>query len=253
MNIVLIVGSAPDAVRVRHLDLSAMTSLVVINNAWQLRADWDYLIHPEDFPVEKRPIGQELVQSIVTAAQYVAIQNQYGGFVYAGGTMAFTAAYWALGALRPDVMLFLGCDMVYENTGAATHFYGNGSPDPLREDVTLQSLEAKASRLNYFAAQQDCLCLNLSDKPSSRLVFPRIAEESLAQLSPASLKARLAQMRDDSLDVKAQDCLTMEREMHCYIESGRYWEHLNAIDASRLKRIDDSWNVWMKSVQAKIA
>ena len=79
------------------------------------------------------------------------IQNDLGGFVYAGGTMAFTAGYWALGALRPDVMAFFGCDMVYPTEGS--HFYGNGNADPLRDDITLRNLEAKSARLSIIAAR----------------------------------------------------------------------------------------------------
>ena len=52
-------------------------------------------------------------QKIVDEKQFVDIQNQYGGFVYAGGTMAFTALYWALGYYSPHSIDILGCDMVY--------------------------------------------------------------------------------------------------------------------------------------------
>lgn len=248
LNIVLIVGSAPDAVRIKSLDLSPISSLVVINNAWLLRPDWDYLVHPEDFPIEKRPLNKELNQTIVTAEQYVDIQNQYGGFVYAGGTMAFTAAYWALGALGPDVMLFLGCDMVYELTGNQTHFYGQGSPDPLRNDVTLQSLEAKASRLNYLSGQQDCVCLNLSEKPASRLVFPKVSADSFAKLTRQMHQAHLKKIRTTNAALEAELCLSKEREANYYFNSGRYWEHLNEIVGNKLKVIDLKWMAWMKSL-----
>jgi len=248
LHIVLILGSAQDAVHVKHLDLSPITSLVVINNAWQLRPDWDYLIHPEDFPIERRPLTKKVNQTIVTAEQYVHIQNQYGGFVYAGGTMAFTAAYWVLGSLRPDVMLFLGCDMVYESTCKQTHFYGQGSPDPLRDDVTLQSLEAKASRLSYFAAQQDCVCLNLSEKPSSRLVFPRLDVGGLAKFSRHTHQAHLEKMTSKHLALKSEACLAKEREADYYFSSGRYWEHFNEIDGDELIEIDAHWMAWMTSL-----
>ena len=245
LNIVLVLGSAPDAVRVKALDLSNIRSVVAINNAWNLRSDWDYLIHPEDFPLEKRPTSQQQSQTIITAQQYVDIQNQYGGFVYAGGTMAFTAAYWALGALRPDVMLFLGCDMVYENDGQASHFYGQGNADPLRDDVTLQSLEAKASRLNYLAAMQSCLCLNLSEQASSRLVFPRVDAGALATLGWDDHQAHLKKITAAHLVAQAQACLAEEHAANYYFSSGRYWEHLNEIDGDDLKTIDAKWLAWM--------
>jgi hypothetical protein len=50
--------------------------------------------------------------------------------------MAFTTGYWALHALKPSVLAFVGCDMVYAASGN-THFYGSGEPDPLRDDLSL--------------------------------------------------------------------------------------------------------------------
>jgi hypothetical protein len=55
LNIVLIVGSAPDALTIKQRDLSLFSNCVVINNAWQLTKDWDYLIYPEDFPDKNLP------------------------------------------------------------------------------------------------------------------------------------------------------------------------------------------------------
>jgi len=91
MNIVLIVGSAPDALRIKSFDLSAFTSCVAINNAWRLKKDWDYVIYPEDFPIKRQPIHSSFNKDkLITAKQFVPIQNNFGGFIYAGGTMAFT-------------------------------------------------------------------------------------------------------------------------------------------------------------------
>lgn len=179
-TIVLIIGSAPDAIRAVGWDKAHFNHVVAINNAWQIRDDWDYLIHPEDFPKEKQPNTHQSHQKIITAHDYVPIQNQYGGFVYAGGTMAFTAAYWALGQLKPSAIVFIGCDMVYpapqnaENQ-TVSHFYGAGTADPLRQDDTLQSLEAKSTRFLYYAREQGCAVFNLSLLETSRLVFPRLA------------------------------------------------------------------------------
>lgn len=55
MNVVLIVGSAPDAVRINSLDLSLFNNSVAINNAWRLKQKWDYVIYPEDFPIQRQP------------------------------------------------------------------------------------------------------------------------------------------------------------------------------------------------------
>ena len=82
-----------------------------------MREDWDWLIHPEDFPENRRPKLLRQGQRIVGAKDYVPVQNEFGGFVYAGGTMAFTAGYWALGALKPRVIAMIGCDMIYPEKG----------------------------------------------------------------------------------------------------------------------------------------
>ena len=112
-NIVLIFGSAPDVTEISKWNLSFFTSTVAINNAWQVTPNWNYLIFPEDFPTVRRPelpVGSD--KKLITADEFVIHQNNFGGFIYAGGTMAFTAGYWALGALKPDIIAFIGCDMV---------------------------------------------------------------------------------------------------------------------------------------------
>ena len=175
LNIVLIVGSAPDALMIKDRDLSLFSSCVVINNAWQLNKDWDYLIYPEDFPNKHLPPDTVLAKKkIITAREYVPEQNFFGGFVYGGGTMAFTAGYWVLGALKPDIIAYLGCDMIYPlEKEIPSHFYGNGQADPLRSDITLQSLEAKSVRLMALAQIHNCSVVNLSKLSKSRLLFPR--------------------------------------------------------------------------------
>src|SRR6185437_2716528 len=150
---VLVIGSAPEAVEARKFDARGVAHIVAINNAWRVRPDWTHLVHPEDFPADRRP-GPAQQQRIVTYRDYVPANNRFGGIVYAGGTMAFSAAYWVLDALQPDIMAFCGCDMVYDRPTGQSHFYGNGEADPLRPDPTLQSLEAKANRLAILAAEQ---------------------------------------------------------------------------------------------------
>ena len=121
-SVVLILGSGPNAPKATTWPKDHFDRIVVINNAWRLRSDWDDLVFPEDFPPDRRPVHLAEDQNLIEADQFVPAQNALGGFVYAGGTMAFTAAYWALHALRPNVMAFLGCDMVYPKAGA-THFF----------------------------------------------------------------------------------------------------------------------------------
>jgi hypothetical protein len=228
MTIVLMLGSGPNVLLARDMPRSAFHSIVTINNAWRVRPDWDYLVHPEDFPTDRRPATPGSGQTVITAAQFVPAQNAYGGFVYAGGTMAFTASYWALHALRPSVIAYLGCDMVYP-TDRPTHFYGTGSPDPLRADVTLRSLEAKSARLQVMAAAQGCALVNLSDE-TSRLVFPRAALADLPYVSPQDFHPRAV-----ALAQKA------EAERGYFVPSGRYWEEAARFDPTALDRIDTLW------------
>lgn len=237
-NIVLIIGSAPDALRARSWDKKLFSHIVAMNNAWQVRADWDFLLHPEDFSTAQMPLTIAPQQTVITAQDYVPVQNAFGGFVYAGGTMAFTSAYWALGYLKPKVIAFIGCDMVYALTGKPTHFYGTGQADPLRRDVSLQSLEAKSARLLYLAAQQQCRCVNLSQAEESRLLLPRTQLEQL----PRSLRASAADNGEHIFDQSyATQATQRELDLGYQFASGRYWEHLHQISASECAALDQLW------------
>ena len=228
MRTVIIMGSGPGVLAAQGWSKGS-AHLVAINNAWQVRPDWDALIHPDDFPVERRPSALTPGQQIVTAADYVPLQNALGGFVYAGGTMAFTAAYWALRALHPKVIAMVGCDMVYPATGP-THFYGTGTADPLRADVTLRSLEAKSARFMVLAARAECAVVNLSDAPASRLVYPRSPRDRLDTQRPLSFDARLTEA-----------ALHREAELGYVVPSGKYWKEADRFDPAEIDRVDALW------------
>lgn len=225
MTTVLMLGSAPMATQAadwpRFFD-----ALVAINNAWRVRADWDFSIYPWDFPPERIALPAQ-DQALVAEADFVPAQNRYGGFVYAGATMAYTAAYWALDALRPRVLAVFGCDMHYP--AGQTHFYGVGTPDPLRADITLRSLEAKSVRLMVLAALQGCAVVNLSSGPS-RLLCPRAGLSDLGAVRPLAFDpARVAQAR------------AREAELGYFAPSGRYWEDLSAYDVAEIDALDALW------------
>jgi hypothetical protein len=240
LRIALILGSGPDVLRAQAWPHSSAVSMVAINNAWQVRSDWDFHIYPEDFPAERMPTDYDAqVQLPITSAQYVPMQNQFGGFVYAGATMAFTAGYWALGALQPDVLAFLGCDMNYQTP--QTHFYGAGTADPLRADITLQSLEAKSARLMVLAAQRECLCLNLSELAQSRQVFPRRDFAALRAITTRQHASLLRKMQSQFNTQKIQMAQELESQLGYMVPSGRYWEIADRFDASQLQKIDDLW------------
>jgi hypothetical protein len=244
-NMVLLIGSAPDAVLAKDWDLSMFAQRVAINNAWQITPDWDYLVYPEDFAPERLPPKPlKPSQQLIAAPEFVPQQNSFGGFVYAGGTMAFTAGYWALGALKPDLIAFVGCDMVYgAASGESSHFYGQGTPDPLREDVTLQSLEAKSARFMSLAHTQQCAVVNLSGLPESRLLFPRVARLDLA--TPAWPQQWLKAQGQLLNAAAAQTALQAEQDLGYMVASGRYWEHTAEFDKTKLSDID---NLWLRSI-----
>ncbi len=219
-------GSAPMAVAARDWPRAPFDHIVAINNAWRIRDDWDDAIYPWDFPTDRHPVPGP-GQRAITQEAFVPAQNAYGGFVYAGGTMAYTAAYWALGALRPSTLAVFGCDMHYPATGA-THFYGTGTPDPLRTDITLRSLEAKSARLMILAAMQGCAVVNLSTGPS-RLVVPRAAADALPD-RPAAFDHRLAER-----------ALQTEADLGYQVPSGRYWEEVARFDPVQIDALDALW------------
>ncbi|MEW6631379.1 MAG: hypothetical protein AB1440_10955 [Pseudomonadota bacterium] len=239
--LILLLGSAPDVVRCEAWPKRAFSKIVAINNAWRVRADWDFLVHAGDFPLDRLPEDDTLRQAqIFSASDYVPAQNAFGGFVYAGATMALTAAYWTIHSQRPDLLAFLGCDMIYDRPDK-THFYGIGRPDPLRDDVTLRNLEAKSARLLVQALKRDCLCINLSDLPRSRLVFPRLNVDQLQALTHdriAEIKMEvLAGIRFDMVETAEK----IENDLGYFYENGMYWNHLDEIDENFLAEIDQLW------------
>lgn len=227
MTVVLMLGSAPMVAEAAGWPRAPFDRVVAINNAWRVRGDWDAAVYPWDFPAERRPVAGP-GQSLITEDQFVPTQNAQGGFVYAGATMAFTAGYWALDALRPSVIAVFGCDMHYAPTGR-THFYGTGAPDPLRKDITLRSLEAKSARLMVLAAMQGCAMVNLSTGPS-RLIFPRVARGAAAHARPRAFCPELA-----------ATALEREAALGYMVASGRYWEEADRFDPAELDRLDALW------------
>lgn len=228
---VLLLGSGPDVMRAADWPRAGFDRIVVLNNAWRVRPDWDALVYPWDFPAERMPPRLRPGQRLVDETAFIPPQNAYGGVVYAGATMAFTASYWVLEALRPDCIAYLGCDMHYP-AGGQTHFYGAGRPDPLRADPTLQSLEAKAARLMLLAARQGCALVNLSEGPS-RLVFPRATQAMLrAGAGPRPVP------HDPAAVARA---LAAEAALDCRVPSGRYWLQPEALDPPALAAIDALW------------
>ena len=219
---VLMLGSGPNVTEAADWPRGSFDVVVSINNAWRVRDDWDYLVHPSDFPEDRQPKVLTETQQVITYEAYVPANNAFGGIFYAGGTMAFTAGYWALQALRPKVMAYLGCDMTYD--AKQTHFYGKGTADPLREDKSLRSLEAKSARLQALAAGEGCACVNLS-KDASRLVFPRATPEDLN--SPVAINRSAV-----------DHALSLEEDAGYVVPSGKYWKEEARFDTDLIDEID---------------
>jgi hypothetical protein len=227
MSVVLMLGSAPMAAEASTWARKPFDRIVAINNAWRVRADWDYTVFPWDFSVDRQPVAGA-GQQLVTEDAFVPAQNRYGGFVYAGATMAFTSGYWALHTLRPRVLAVFGCDMHYPKAGL-THFYGAGTADPLRADITLRSLEAKSARLMVLAAMQGTAMVNLSTGPS-RLIFPRGTRGTVVHAQPRPWCPDLA-----------AEALALEAELGYVVPSGRYWEAAELFDPAEIDRLDALW------------
>ena len=211
----------------RTWDTIPFDRIVAINNAWRIRPDWDDLIFAYDFPDSSKPIQMQPKQRWVTENDFVSVQNDFGGFVYAGGTMAFTTAYWVLGHYRPKQISFLGCNMHYPK-GKNTHFYGSGTADPLRNDITLMSLEAKSSRLYALAQAAGCAITNLSPG-FTRLVCP---QQDYGGPMPKPFKV------DQSAMTAALD---RETELGYFVPSGRYWLETERFNISALNALDEMW------------
>jgi hypothetical protein len=130
--------------------------------------------------------------------------------------------------------------MVYATEkGKQTHFYGNGTADPLRADATLQSLEAKSARFMAMAHSQDCGVVNLSQLPESRLLFPRMSLDDLEREQKLIQTVKAQQTLCDARTVSK--ALKTEQELGYMVPSGRYWEVMSSFDKSKLSAIDSIW------------
>lgn len=225
----LVIGSAPDSVQVNGWDLKVFDRVIVINNAWRVTNHWDELIYPYDFPNENKPSQLFNQQKIVTEDQFVPAQNLFGGFVYAGATMAFTAGYWSLASHQPTKLCFLGCNMFYSKVGP-THFYGDGQSDPLRDDITLTSLKACSYRMLILAKMQGCDVVSLS-AGDTNLHVPQINVHEFLDYQPTFVISK----------EKVKLALKQEKKLKYFVEDGRYWLKEELFCQDELKKLDQIW------------
>ena len=152
---IMIVGSGISGEKVKKWDLKGWHT-IVINNAWQLRNDWDELIHPNDFTNLPKMVKPN--QRIISNAIYMPANTAFGNQAERGNSMVFQALYYAL-LKRPRIIGTIGCDIYYPTTGK-THFYGSGTADPLRLGQGV--LEDKFQRFLRNAKQLNVEVYNFS-------------------------------------------------------------------------------------------
>lgn len=226
---VLVIGSAPDAIQARDWDMEVFDLVIVINNAWRVVTHWNELIFPYDFSDENKPAKLLNHQKFVTEDQFVPAQNLFGGFVYAGATMAFTAGYWSLASHLPTKLCFLGCNMHYSHSGP-THFYGKGQQDPLRDDITLTSLRACSHRMLILAKMRGCDVVSLS-AGETNLHVPQTSFEKFLDYHPEFVISQ----------EKIYQALNYEKNLNYYVEDGRYWLQENFFCRDELAKLDRIW------------
>jgi hypothetical protein len=227
----LIVGSAPSAADICQLNLGLVRT-VAMNNAWRVKKDFDYLIFPSDFPDQRRAPPSYKARR-VTVPGYMSGINAGGGLIFCGATMAFAAGYWAAHSLRTRVVGFYAADMIYPSQ--ESHFYGKGTADPLRKDVSLRSLEAKGVRLFSYGLSRGVVFVNCSRQSESRLVFPRV---DLIKLTEAQLHPKKwAELRN-----AAGDVLRFEAEAPFDRMRETYWTLADTQEKSDfIDRVDQRW------------
>jgi hypothetical protein len=231
----VILGSAPCAPEVERW-LGEDTIVIALNNAHRAVSRVDFSLFSDDLPdPHKHPRTAVIGRS---SPQYAPAVQRFGGVLHCGGTMAFNAAYWAIANLPYSQISFFGCDMLY---GAGrSHFYGRGMPDPLRRDVSLQNLEARALRLFFTGLCHQVLFLNASGEPRSRLRLPRLG-------SGLSLQQQLIEARQEAIErllprLRPRAEAALAREAAAPFEACRHdywrledkpmvWQHVREVDA----------------------
>jgi hypothetical protein len=167
-NKILILGSGCTAPLITEIDTSQWT-VMAINNAYRL-GYYDWLIAPTDFT--NLPATDQLRDKrFITFFEYAKTNLPYGNQAIRGNTMMFNAAYYAI-AQNPSMIGFLGCDMHYPTDGSNTHFYGTGTPDPLR--LGEDNLMGFLNRLQGVADKNNIKLYNFSpDSQVSMLPYRR--------------------------------------------------------------------------------
>lgn len=245
-RVALLLGSGLNATDSQQWKIPGNVSVVCVNNAYRVRDDWQYMLHALDFPSDKRPQHIQPGQTMLSGEAYVPAMNAFGGIVYCGATMAFAGAYWALHNLRPHVLAILGCDMDYQPQEGKTHFYGTGTPDPLRQDPTLRNLRAKSARMYLLALGAGTIVVNLSRSKFSRLTVPRADVDDVFAMRRWQHQLMLRRMRASIDRPLIQATLDKEERVGYRLPDGVYWTR--SYDLAAIDEIDAGWASAMAAV-----
>lgn len=241
---IAILGSAPSAPQLTSFATES-TIILALNNAHRAVARTDIALYAGDLPPELRhPAAARIGRS---TPDYLPAMQACGGFVFCGATIAFAAAYWTMCHYPHSQVLFFACNMVYDSP--QSHFYGQGKPDPLRRNLTLQSLEAKSLRVFYFGLLHEVLFLNASPEPASRLQIPRVpAEQAFRCNWMHRWRTHIIALRDE-LDVLASAALALERAG--VIDGNRedYFNYTEEAAWDYVRQIDQAWLALRPAVQ----
>lgn len=236
---IVVVGSSSIAPSV-NAHLTDDLIVVAINNAHKAVSRINFSVYSGDFPAEDKADNLAVVGR--SGPQYVPAMQRFGGFLFCGATMALAAGYWAINDFPFSQISYYACDMIY--SGPQSHFYEGGKADPLRRNLTLQSLEAKTLRLFYVALTNNVLLLNASPADSTRLCFPHNRDGlSLHHLVFAdlmdemvALRTALAPYADAALKLEAEAPFDARRiDYLVYGKDETVWAYLAAIDDAWLE------------------
>jgi hypothetical protein len=90
-----------------------------------------------------------------------------------------------------------------------------------------------------LADAQHCAVVNLSALPESRLLYPRVSRHELA--APSVHQHLLMQQRHMLDAAGVASALQAEQDLGYMVASGRYWEHTDQFDKTKLSAIDHLW------------
>jgi hypothetical protein len=119
--------------------------------------------------------------------------------------------------------------MHYKSKGQ-THFYGRGQPDPLRDDITLTSLQASSYRMLILAKIQGCDIISLSPGETNL----HVPQTSFDEFLDYQATFRIS-------ETKVRQALEHEKKLNYYVKDGRYWLNEMLFCRDELQKLDQIW------------